>query len=34
MVDLVIIVCKILGPAAAVLIALTLLGIALGKIRA
>jgi len=33
-VDLVIIVCKLLGPAAAILIGLTLLGIALGRIRA
>jgi len=34
MVDVVIVVCMILGPGAVVAIALTLLGIALGKIRA
>ena len=33
-VDIVIAVCEFLGPAAVVLIALTLLGITLGKIRA
>ena len=34
MVDIVIMVCVVLGPAAAVLIGLTLLAIGLGKIRA
>jgi len=33
MVDVVISVCEFLGPAAVILISLTLLGIALGKIR-
>jgi hypothetical protein len=34
MVDVVILICELLGPAAAVIICLTLLGIAIGKIRA
>ena len=34
MVDIVIAICVFLGPAAVVLISLTLLGIAMGKIRA
>ena len=34
MVDIVITICEFMGPAAVILISLTLLGIAMGKIRA
>jgi hypothetical protein len=34
MVDIVIAVCEFLGPAAVILISLTLLGITIGKVRA